>query len=882
MKNMKCNLTLALFILLIGFSNVSGQTLLKQLSRGNVEFNLYDNGFKIKDLSTGTFIIETTSPTADLPIGFASYPNSTVDYVSYMYSVVKDSTAAYQWWTNTLLTWSSNDPLYIIDASFQNTSNAEVINMHVQLLLNNKVKVEIQKATPVAQPWKYRTRLRLKLFPNEYFLGFGTRPEDVAFRNKKMLNWISEMRIANEPSPKPENQGEARVPFYISTRGYGLLLNENTCSSFDLGETDPNINEIATWEQHLNFTVYLGATPIDIIQNYTEDAGRLLRTPEPWVFGVWMLTKNRNGFQTETDRSNQVAAVLRNDSIPCSALWHHYWSKKILSILGTGMSWQIDPTYWPNYNTLVNTHHNQGFKVLHYYWPYIFNNDAEYNYANTQGYFMKNWLSTTYLNPWLVWFNQVAEPDLSRQTVRNWYKNNLMTNALSVGSSGWMADFGEHHRIDMIDSANSNPYAVHNEYPLNWAITNQEFWEQNQPNGDYVYFMRGGWTGMQKYAPVMINDPDMSWETANGIKGQISNILSGGISGHPLVCPHVGGYKYGAPVVLPSNLEELWIRWLEMVALIPVLWTHEGDELYLGAKQVFDQSPQTQAMFKKYSKLHVKFFPYIYTLVKEAKETGVPVVRSLYLHYPTDANTISIKDEFLLGDRVLVAPVLDSAATTKQVYFPTGNWYDYWTGSLAASGPSTHTVSAPLAHLPIFVKEGTILPLYNQNHIETLVKNVPGVNDFEYADSTMELRFYGCGTDQFELWDSTLIQMHRYTGDSLTTISGGQPRLYSSTFIYNNTVNCFVGISENTQEASLIVYPNPTTGITTVDVEISLNTESKIEIYNLSGSLVQSEKLILTSGDTKKQIDISNLTNGIYLLKVSANNEYKTIKVVKH
>jgi hypothetical protein len=171
MKNMKCNLTLALFILLIGFSNVSGQTLLKQLSRGNVEFNLYDNGFKIKDLSTGTFIIETTSPTADLPIGFASYPNSTVDYVSYMYSVVKDSTAAYQWWTNTLLTWSSNDPLYIIDASFQNTSNAEVINMHVQLLLNNKVKVEIQKATPVAQPWKYRTRLRLKLFPNEYFLG---------------------------------------------------------------------------------------------------------------------------------------------------------------------------------------------------------------------------------------------------------------------------------------------------------------------------------------------------------------------------------------------------------------------------------------------------------------------------------------------------------------------------------------------------------------------------------------------------------------------------------------------------------------------------------------------------------------------------------------
>jgi hypothetical protein len=226
--------------------------------------------------------------------------------------------------------------------------------------------------------------------------------------------------------------------------------------------------------------------------------------------------------------------------------------------------------------------------------------------------------------------------------------------------------------------------------------------------------------------------------------------------------------------------------------------------------------------------------------------------------------------------------VLNSGATNRTVYFPAGNWYDFWTGALAASGPTTISVNAPLDHLPIFVKEGAILPLYNQPHIETLVKNVPGINDFEYADSTMEFRFYGCGTDQFELWDSTVIQMHRYTGDSLTTITGGHPRLYSSTFIYDNSVNCFVGVSEQSQEASIMVYPNPTTGITTVEIEISLNTESTIEIYNLSGSLVQSEKLFLTSGDTKKQIDISNLTNGIYILKVSGNNQFKTIKVIKH
>jgi hypothetical protein len=124
--------------------------------------------------------------------------------------------------------------------------------------------------------------------------------------------------------------------------------------------------------------------------------------------------------------------------------------------------------------------------------------------------------------------------------------------------------------------------------------------------------------------------------------------------------------------------------------------------------------------------------------------------------------------------------------------------------------------------------------------------------------------------------------MHRYTGDSLTTITGGHPRQYTSTFVYDNSVNCFVGISEQIQETNLSVYPNPTTGITTVSLELILNTESKIEIYNLSGSLVQSEKLIITSGDTKQQIDISNLPSGVYVLKVIANNKYRTIKVVKH
>jgi len=803
-----------------------------------------------------------------------------VNYVNYLHLVVQDNALFNQWMTNTISSWSANDPLFLMDAVFQNTFYNEGFNFHVEIETNNRIRIDIKKTANLTEPWKYRTKLRLKLYPNEYFMGFGERLEGVAFRGKKMLNWISEGQGDTLPSPKPENQGNYRVPFYLSTRGYGLLLNENSCSSFDLGESNININEIAVWDQKLSFTVYSGATPSDIIQNYTEDAGRILRTPEPWVFGVWMLTKNRNGFQTESDRSNQVAQTLRNDSIPCSALWHHYWSEKINNILGTGMKWDLDAARYPNYNTLVDNHHANGFKVLHYYWPYIFNNDYDYNLGNTNGYFMKNSSNQTYLNQWLSFFAQVAEPDLSRQTVRNWFKNNLLINAYNLGSSGGMIDFGEHHRIEMIDSANANPYAVHNEYPLWWGKTNQEFWEQKQPDGDYTYWMRGGWTGIQKYSPLMwIGDLQFDWTEVDGIKTIISAILSAGISGHPIVSSHIAGYEYNT---LPSNSEELWIRWLQTCALFPVMWTHEGSELFFGTKLVFDQSAQTKSMFKKYAKLHVQFFPYLYTLVKDAKDKGIPVARPLYLHYPNELNTITIKDQFLLGDRVMVAPVLESGATSRQVYFPSGNWYDFETGKLAATGPTTITVNAPLNHLPIFVKEGSILPLYNQPHIETLVKNVAGVNDFEYADSKMEFRFYGCGSDNIALWDGTTINMRYFTADSATNITGGPSRTYSSKFLHLPAVSCFLGMKDLQKETNMNVFPNPTNDKATVLIEKLTITSGIIELYNITGALVKLEKFYVSSGNAQIEIDLTDLSSGIYTLKVNNISTLKPIKLVKH
>jgi len=113
-----------------------------------------------------------------------------VNYVNYLHLVVQDNALFNQWMTNTISSWSANDPLFLMDAVFQNTFYNEGFNFHVEIETNNRIRIDIKKTANLTEPWKYRTKLRLKLYPNEYFMGFGERLEGVAFRGKKMLKCL--------------------------------------------------------------------------------------------------------------------------------------------------------------------------------------------------------------------------------------------------------------------------------------------------------------------------------------------------------------------------------------------------------------------------------------------------------------------------------------------------------------------------------------------------------------------------------------------------------------------------------------------------------------------------------------------------------------------
>jgi hypothetical protein len=316
--------------------------------------------------------------------------------------------------------------------------------------------------------------------------------------------------------------------------------------------------------------------------------------------------------------------------------------------------------------------------------------------------------------------------------------------------------------------------------------------------------------------------------------------------------------------------------------MFPVLWTHEGNELFFGTHLVFDQSEATRSMFKRYARLHVAFVPYFLTLTREAVDRGLPVARPLYVHYPDDSRTITIKDQFLIGDRVLIAPVLDSGAVSRTVVFPAGRWYDYSTGRLAAVGPTRLTVSAALDHLPIYVREGAILPLYDQPHIETLVKNVPGLRDFNHADSSLQLRFYGCGSDTLRLWDGTFIAMSRTSADTSISVSGGPARRISPSFIVDATAPCLTSVSDFDARSTVRVFPNPTTGRTIVALELTRAVPASIEVRTLHGLLLRSHSVSYPYEQDSATLDLSDLPDGVYLVIVTQSGVPRTIGVIKN
>lgn len=687
-------------------------------------------------------------------------------------------------WSQAEVVVSSRKGDDYLEWEMSDRSGAEpMVRMRANLTPAGAVRVSCEI---IGRPEANRLSLRFPSQADDRYFGMGERYDSAEHSGKRLYNWTEEQHLGSgKLGPFFDGQPLTRlntyfpVPFFLNpVRGYGLLLDDTHFSEFDFGKAEPGVLEIVNYRHRMDLMIFRGDNPLDIITNYTAYTGRVKPAPA-WAFGVWNAAAAKEG------RAREVARVTRENRIPTSGIWSEDWAWHDDDVLrfvgGVKSQWDLNRKRYPDYEGLASDLHEDGFKFFSYFHPYIGCKSEAAREAQAKGFLAQDASGGPYVFSFLL--NKVVQPDLTQPAAGEWWQQRFFKRAADYGVDGWMHDFGEYTPAESRYGNGEDGWAMHNAFPVMWAKAGREFWERERPDGDWVFWMRSGYTGSWKYAPVMwTGDQNMDWEKYDGIPSVIPAVNSVGISGSPVTATDIAGY-HCIPGISPPTDKELFFRWTQLGALLPVMRTHESSGCpILGLSRdnwLFDSDHETLMHWKKYAELHVALFPYFYTLVHEAADKGWPVVRHLMLHYPEDPGSLAEEYEFMVGDRLLVAPVIVDGVREREVYFPPGAWISWWDGT-RHRGPGRETVGASLDVIPLFVKSGTMIPVFD-SRIDTLAKeDREDLNGWDDANRSIKVMFFGEGRDRLRLWDNTFIECD--SALRKCEITGGPNRNYSWEF----------------------------------------------------------------------------------------------------
>ena len=527
---------------------------------------------------------------------------------------------------------------------------------------------------------------------DERFYGLGER-----FDAFDLAGSVIKNRTAEEAGLRTTY---APATFLLSSQGYGLHLETMGHATFDLRTGEAGCYRVQSAGNILHLYFFAGPTPRDAVVRHAQWIG-LPPLPPEWAFGVW---KNLIG------GPDQVLAdlrKLRDAGVPIDAVWIY---DAVVEEDGFGWPWQIygpiPPGSYPNLPDLIEELHSQGLKVLGYLNPFVYPDWAGYNQAAQQAYLVQTPGGEPYLQKWTL--GQRAYVDFSSTEATRWWQERVGHALTAIGFDGAMLDFGEDAPHDGVYAGSPSGHRMDNMYPLLYHKAAFEAGQAAKP-GNFVFFARAGYSGSQPYTTGRFTgDQVRSWDKRLGLPSVIPAVLNGGLSGWPYWGPDIAGFFQGKRAVDGPGEKELWIRWVELGALMPTMrdmyGAMEGDPVDVWT------DGETLSLFRTYAELHTSLRPYLYRYAQIAHEQGLPIVRPLFLNYPDEAEAYAVEDQYLLGDDLLVAPVLEPDLRERSVYLPAGDWIYYWTDEVH-KGSGRVTVPAPLHHIPLFIREGSDLDL---------------------------------------------------------------------------------------------------------------------------------------------------------------------------
>jgi alpha-glucosidase (family GH31 glycosyl hydrolase) len=628
------------------------------------------------------------------------------------------------------------------------------IVLSIESLPQGGVRLESRLDGPLAE----RASLSGAAFEHadgERYLGFGERSNAADQTGNRVFSWAEEgpfstgnyedelnIVLPGYVFPNGPTTTNFPIPWLVSTRGFGVLVDQTERSYFNLlsERSDAWLAEVES--PRLRLSVFPGPKPSDVVRRYSDYAGRQPK-PAPWIFGPWVQP-------TLEKEPLELAKRFRADNVPVSVAqtYTHY--------LPCGIhrgNEQVE-------RERVAAYHRLGYRITTYFNPHIcLTYQPVYDEAAQRGLLVKNQAGQPYVlsNPFTA-DQQTSEVDFTHPDGPAFY-GRLLDEALAAGYDGWMEDFGEYTPSDSVHANGETGRTMHNRYPVEYHCASTRHSRARAP----AAFIRSGFHGVQPCARVVWGgDPTEDWSCADGICAAVHQLLSTGLSGIAYQGSDIGGFH---AVVNGRTTDELNARWIQVGAISGVMRTQAN-----GYSVRYSREDRSQVwheavypIWRRWARLRTRLYPYIAGASAQYQASGMPITRHLSLAFPEDRTAAGRQRELMFGDWLLAAPVLEADARTRRLYLPAGQWVDLWRsvryvekdGQLlmgrakVLAGGREETLPAPIDELPMLARAGALITLAPRD-IDTLADDLdaPGVISLGDRSRNRELLAFPRGASE--------------------------------------------------------------------------------------------------------------------------------------
>lgn len=542
---------------------------------------------------------------------------------------------------------------------------------------------------------------------DEHIFGLGDKAAPLDIRGQAFTNWNTDAVgwiHGSDPLYKS-------IPFFLTLRkgkSYGIFLDNTYRTSFDFGKQADDMYSFGSVGGELDYYFFYGPHPKSVVSQYTALTGH---TPLPPRYTLGY-QQSRYSYYPES-RVYEVAKELRDRHIPADVLYLD------IDYLDGYRAFDINRKYFPHFEQMISDLAKQNFKFVVI---------SDLHLSAKKGYkpydeglaadaFVKNPDGSVYVGP--VWPGPSVFPDFTIGRVRDWY-GTLYKDFVNMGVRGFWNDMNEPavfrypektmpldtvHRVDEADGERKTDHReIHNVVGMEQVRATYDGLKKLAPDLRPFVLTRAAFAGTQRYSATWTGDNQATWEH---YRIQLPTLLSMGISGYAFVGDDIGGFGNSPPA-------DLVTRWFEVGTFTPLFRDHSSNDTM--PKEPWVHGPVHEAIRRHYIEERYRLLPYLYTAFEENSRDGIPVMRPLFLEYPTlgdpkqeRGDFVGNDSEFLFGRDILVAPFPGETLNPMDVLLPPGDWFDYWTGK-KVQGPHQFKLQPALDELPVFVRAGAIIP----------------------------------------------------------------------------------------------------------------------------------------------------------------------------